>query len=151
MQNDCIPFEQGVGMITSAKLEETVIVTEKVDNIQMMAIVTLVAGHAKSSVSEMLGSINMMLFIDAYFTDRALMDSYMHGTEAKVKALKDLNIVDSTTGTSSDTLMIGLTQQGTKQAFIGSGTSVEKGIRKIVYRAIKEVLQKDREKVQSKG
>jgi iron complex transport system ATP-binding protein len=154
MQNDCIPFEQGVGMITSAKLEETVIVTEEIDHIQMMAIVTIGAGHDESSVFEMNGSINMMLFIDAYFTDRALMDSYMYGTEAKVKALKDLkdlNIVDSTTGTSTDTLMIGLTQQGTKQAFIGSGNSVEKGIRKIVYRAIKEVLQKDRMKVQSKG
>ena len=55
MQNDCIPFEQGVGMITSAKLEETVIVTEKIDNIQMMAIVTVGAGHDKSSVSEMYG------------------------------------------------------------------------------------------------
>ena len=88
MQNDCIPFEQAVGMITSAKLEETVIVTEEIDNIQMMAIVTTAgAEHAKSSVSEMNGSINMMLFIDAYFTDRALMDSYMYATEAKVKAL----------------------------------------------------------------
>ena len=86
----------------------------------------------KSSVSEIakLVSINMMLFIDAYFTDRALMDSYMYATEAKVKALQDLNIVDSTTGTSTDTLMIGLTQQGTKQTFVGSGTSVGKGIRK---------------------
>ena len=151
MQNDSIPYEQGVGMITSAKLEETVIVMEEIDNIQMMAIVTVGIGNAKSSVSEMLGSINMMLFIDAYFTDRALMDSYMYGTEAKVNALQDLNIVDSTTGTSTDTLMIGLTQQGTKQNFIGSGNSVEKGIRKIVYRAVKEVLQKDRKKVQSKG
>ena len=74
-------------MITYAKLEETVIVTEEIDNIQMMAIVTLGAGHDENSVSEMNGSINMMLFIDAYFTDRALMDSYMYATEAKVKAL----------------------------------------------------------------
>ena len=151
MQNEGIPFEQGVGMITSAKLEETVIVTEKIDNIQMMAIVTLVAGHAKSSVSEMYGSVNIMLFIDAYFTDRALMDSYMYATEAKVKALQDLNLVDSTTGISTDTLMIGLTQQGTKQNFVGSGTSVGIGIRNIMYRAINEALQKDRKTVQSKG
>ena len=47
--------------------------------------------------------------------------------------------------------MIGLTQQGTKQNFVGSGTSVGKGIRQIVNRAIKEVLQKDRKTVQSKG
>lgn len=151
MQNDCIPFEQAVGMITYNKLEETVIVTEEIDNIQMIAIVTLVAGYDKNSVSKMNGSINMMLFIDAYFTDRALMDSYMYATEAKVKALQDLNIVDSTTGTSTDTLMIGLTQQGTKQNFVNSGTSVGKAIRNIMYRAIKEVLQKDSKKVQLKG
>ena len=36
----------------------------------------------------------MMLFIDAYFTDGALMNGYMSATEAKVKALQDLNIED---------------------------------------------------------
>ena len=57
----------------------------------------------------------MMLFIDAYFTDGALMDSYMDATEAKVKALQELIYsTDSTTGTSTDTLLIGLTQQGKK-------------------------------------
>ena len=45
MQNDCIPYEQAVGMMTSAKLEETVIVTEEIDNIQMMAIVTVGTGN----------------------------------------------------------------------------------------------------------
>ena len=96
----------------------------------------------------------MMLFIDAYFTDRALMDGYMYATEAKVKALQDLNIVDSidTAGTSTDTLIIGLTQQGTKQDLTLVQERVsEKELRQIVYRAIKEVLQKDRQKVQSKG
>jgi iron complex transport system ATP-binding protein len=65
--------------------------------------------------------------------------------------LQDLNIVDSTTGTSTDTLMIGLTQQGTKQNFVDSGTSVGKGIRNIMNRAINEVLQKNRKTVQAKG
>ena len=112
MEKYCIPFEQALGMITSAKLEETVMVTEKIENIQMMAIVTAGTGHNKRSVSEMNGTINMMLFIDAHFTDGALVDGYMSASEAKVKALQDLNIVDSPTGTSTDTLVIGLTQQG---------------------------------------
>ena len=46
--------------------------------------------------------------------------------------------------------MIGLTQQGTKQPYVGSGTIVGKGIGQIVYRAIKEALQKDIKKVQCK-
>ena len=84
-----------------------------------------------------------MLFIDSYFTDGALIDGYMSATEAKVKALQDLHIVDRILqlGTSTDTLLIGLTQQGRKNIFAGSGTDVGKGIRQIVYRAIKEALQ----------
>ena len=92
-----------------------------------------------------------MLFMDASFTDRALMDSFMYATEAKMKALQDLNIDVSTARTSCDTLMIGLTQQGLQQDFVGSGNRVQKGIRNIVYRALKEALQKDQVMVQSKG
>ena len=40
MEKHSIPYEQAAGMMTSAKLEDMVIVTEKHENIQMMAIVT---------------------------------------------------------------------------------------------------------------
>ena len=151
MQNEGIRCEQGVGMITSGKLQETVIVTEVIDSMKMLAIVTVGAGPPKSSVSDLNGSINIMLFMDASFTDRALMDSFMYATEAKMKALQDLNIDVSTAGASTDTLMIGLTQQGLQQDFVGSGNSVQKGIRNIVHRALKEALQKDKVRVQLKG
>ena len=36
-----------------------------------------------------------MLFIDAHFTDGALVSGYMSAVEAKVKALHDLHIEDS--------------------------------------------------------
>ena len=87
-----------------------------------------------------------MLFIDAHFTDGALMDGYMAATEAKVKALQELHIEDpdsdTDAGTATDTLLIGLTQQGTKISCAGSGTVVGKGIGQMVYRAIKEALGK---------
>ena len=44
------------------------------------------------------------------------------------------------TGTSTDTLLIGLTQQGKKISNAGSGTVVGKGIGQMVYRAIKKRL-----------
>jgi iron complex transport system ATP-binding protein len=152
MEKYSIPFKQAAGMITSAKIEDTVIVTEKYENIQMLAIVTAGIWNpaAPTSVHEAAqtrGSINMMLFIDAHFTDGALMDGYMAATEAKMKAMQELHIADphsnmNAYGTATDTLLIGLTQQGTKISCAGSGTVVGKGMGQIMYRAIKEALGK---------
>jgi iron complex transport system ATP-binding protein len=152
MDKYSIPSKQAAGMLTSARLKDTVIVTEKCENIQMMAVVMAevknLAQNTKESVheeSQTRGPINMMLFIDAHFTDGALMDGYMAATEAKVKALQELQLTDSNTGaldTATDTLLIGLTQQGTNISCAGSGTVVGKRIGQIVYRAIKDALGK---------
>jgi iron complex transport system ATP-binding protein len=156
MEKYSIPYEQAAGMMTPAKLEEMVIVTEKYENIQMMAIVTAEVGTDEitmSSISEKInniGIINIMLFIDSDFTDGALISGYMAATEAKVRALQELHIIKRIdTGTSNDTLLIGLTQQGKKISSAGSRTDVGKGISQMVYRAIKEALSKQLLRVQS--
>ncbi|MBB6446927.1 adenosylcobinamide amidohydrolase [Bacillus benzoevorans] len=154
MEKYSIPYKQAAGMITSAKLENAVIVTEKYENIHMMAIVTAWGENTnditKSSVPKTVqtcGTINTMLFIDAHFTNGALMDGYMAATEAKVKALQDLNMATSLSitdafSTTTDTLLIGLTQQGRKISSAGSGTDIGKGIGQMAYRAIKDALGK---------
>ncbi|KAA9027763.1 adenosylcobinamide amidohydrolase [Niallia endozanthoxylica] len=159
MEKYSIPYNQAAGMISSTKLEDTVMVTEKYENIQMMAIVTAgvrnAANITKNSVREVAqtrSTINTMLFIDAHFTDGTLMDGYMAATEAKVKALQDLHIAapysnTDAFGTATDTLLIGLTQQGTKISSAGSGTVVGKRIGEMVYRAIKDALGENLHKV----
>jgi iron complex transport system ATP-binding protein len=149
-----IPHEQAVGMMTAVKLEDAVIIKKEIEGIKMLAIVTAGVGNAvditKRSFSgaiQTIGTINTMLFIDAHFTDGALVNGYMSATEAKVKALQDLNIKDPqsntiATGTSTDSLLIGLTQQGEKTPYAGSGTIVGKGIGQIVYRATQEAIKK---------
>ncbi|MFJ5762711.1 ATP-binding cassette domain-containing protein [Neobacillus sp. NPDC093182] len=140
MEKYSIPHELSAAVMTAAKLEEMVFVTKEIENIHMMAIVTAWGGK----------SINIMIFIDAYFTDGALVDGYMAATEAKVKALQEFHMIDSQTapaGTSTDTLLLGLTQQGEKISSAGSGTVVGIGIGQIVYGAIEEMLSKDLEKV----
>ena len=156
MEKYSIPYEQAAGMVTTAKLEDIVIVTEKHENIQMMAIVMSGVGTDEitmSSVSETthnVSSINTMLFIDSDFTDGALVSGFMAATEAKVRVLQDLHLVERiATGTSNDTLLIGLTQQGKKVSSAGSGTVIGKGMCQIVYRAMKEALSKQLLKVQS--
>jgi iron complex transport system ATP-binding protein len=130
MDRYSIPHEQAAGIMTDANLGDMVIVTEEIDTIPMMAIVTIVAGDTH-------GSINIMIFIDAHFSDGALVDGYMAATEAKVKALQDLRMVDSQiVSKSSDTLLLALTQQGEKLPHVGTELKIREKIRQIVYRAI---------------
>jgi iron complex transport system ATP-binding protein len=130
-----IPHEQAAGIMTDAKLEDMVMVTKVIEDIHMMIILTGGAGKP----------INIMLFIDAHFTDGALVDGYMSAVEAKMKALHDLEVEVSPT--SSDSLLLGLTQQGAKISCAGSGTVVGKGIHQMVKGAIKEAVSKYLEKV----
>lgn len=149
-----IPYEQAVGMMTAVQLEDVVIRHEEFESIQMLAVVTAGTGNAVDITSrshfkakQTIGTINIMLFIDSHFTDGALVNAYMSATEAKTKALLDMNIKDPhsntiATGTSTDSLLLGLTQQGERTPYAGSGTIVGKGIGRIVYEATKEAIQK---------
>jgi iron complex transport system ATP-binding protein len=128
-----LPYDAGI--VTSAKLEDMVMVTKVIEDIHMMVIVT--GGTGKS--------INIMLFIDSHFTDGALIDGYMSAVEAKVKTMHDLQMFES--GESSDTLLLALTQQGTNIAHAGSGTLVGKAIGQMVHGAIKECFSKYAEKI----
>jgi iron complex transport system ATP-binding protein len=133
-----LPHKQTAGIMTAVKLEEMVMVTKVIEDIHMMVIVTEGTGK----------TFNTMLFIDAHFTDGALVDGYMSAVEAKVKAIHELRlskmIVNSS---SSDTLLLGLTQQGTKIACAGSGTVIGKAIGQMVYGTIKESFSNYIEKV----
>ncbi|MFT4415015.1 adenosylcobinamide amidohydrolase [Fredinandcohnia humi] len=158
-----IPHEQAVGMMTAVKLENAVILKKNIEGIPMLAIVTAGVRNAvditygsKKRVTQTIGTINTMLFIDAHFTDGALVNGYMSATEAKVKALHDLHIIDPysntiATGTSTDSLLLGLTQKGEKTPYAGSGTIVGKGIGQIVYSATKEAIEKYIKTVQNQA
>lgn len=154
MEKHSIPHEQAVGMLTAVNLEDAVILKEEIEGIQMLAVVTAgvrnavdITNHSFSRALQTIGTINTMLFIDAHFTDGALVNGYMSAAEAKVKALQDLNIVDPqsntiATGTSTDSLLLGFTQQGEQTSRAGYGTIVGKGIGQMVYRATQEAIKK---------
>lgn len=138
MEKYSLPHEQAAGIMTALKLEDMVMVTKVINDIHMMVIVTEGADR----------NINIMLFIDAHFTDGALVDGYMSAVEVKVKALHELRLSKMiANGSSSDTLLLGLTQQGAKIACAGSGTVVGRAIGQMVYGAIKESFSKNIEKV----
>jgi iron complex transport system ATP-binding protein len=150
MDKHAIPYEQAVCVGTSAKLNEMVMLTEKIDDIYMMAIVTIEKKNAKdfieTSVTKTVNdiqSINTMLFVDSHFSDGALISGIMSATEAKMKVLQEFNIVDSQSSNhATDTFLLALTQQGEKISNASTGTVIGKGIGHMVYKAIKEALSK---------
>ncbi|OIJ21355.1 hypothetical protein BKP45_00815 [Anaerobacillus alkalidiazotrophicus] len=145
-----IPYEQTVGMMTAVTLEDMVITTKQLGDIHIMAAVTSGVGNAiditakqEKKITSSIGTINIMVFIDDHFTDGALVNACMSATEAKVRALLDLQIKDPytntlATGTSTDSLLIAVTQNGERTPYAGSGTVVGKAIGEVVYQATKE-------------
>lgn len=160
MEKYHIPPEQAVGLMTAVQLEDVAIVMEKIEGIEFLAVVTAGVGNAvdiskghPANLPLQIGTINMMIFIDAHFTDGALVNGLMSATEAKVKALQDLKIMDPetktlATGTSTDAMVLAVTQQGVQTPYAGSGTVVGKGIGHVVYQATAQAIRKYLERVQ---
>lgn len=156
-----IPSEQTVGMMTAVKLADVVVHKKKIENLEFMAVVTAGVGNAVDITQTELcptpvttGTINTMVFINAHLTDGALVNGLMSATEAKGKALFDLQVKDPqtgtiATGTSTDAMLLAVTQQGDKTPYAGSGTLVGKGIGHIVYEAVVEAILKYRKRVES--
>ncbi|MDM5332008.1 ATP-binding cassette domain-containing protein [Ureibacillus composti] len=144
METNAIPYEQAAGIVISGKPGKTIIIIEEICNIEMMIFVSVGNGNAGKSTSGS-GSndaytINTMLFMDAHFTDGALINGSMLATEAKMKALEDLGVVGF--ASSKDTLLLGLTQQGEKITTADSRTDIGKAIGQLVFRATQEVIKK---------
>lgn len=152
MEKYHIPNDRAVAMMTSVNLQYMVAETKVIHGIHMMAVVTAGVGNAvditavyEEDEQVKIGTINTMLFIDANFTDGALINGYMSATEAKVKALHDLKVKDPhtntfATGTSTDALLLALTQQGEQTTYAGSATAVGKGIGQLVYTATTKAI-----------
>lgn len=147
MINLGIPIELSAGMMTAVQLEDMVLLTKSEHGIQIVVMVTSGIGNAVDITStqmdervSQIGTINTMVFIDTHFTDGALVNACMSATEAKTKALNDLAVIDpftetQATGTSTDSVLIGVTQKGVKTPYAGSGTVVGKLIGNTVYEA----------------
>ena len=137
-----------VGMMTAVYLEDAATVKETVEGIDIMVVATAGIGNAvditladKREGLSHIGTLNIMVFIDAHLTDGALVNAMMSATEAKTKSLQDLEVTDRftgtlATGTPTDSLAIGTTQNGELTPFAGSGTPVGKAIGATVYQAV---------------
>ncbi|UII56184.1 adenosylcobinamide amidohydrolase [Cytobacillus spongiae] len=148
-----------VGMMTAVQLEDASYRYYKAAGFSMFIVVTAGVGNAVDAsrsmeyASEMVpGTINTWVFINGEISDEAYIQSIMTATEAKAKVLQDHQIKDKVTGTiatgtSTDSILIAATQQGTYLEFAGTITPLGKLIGKGVYECTAAAIQKYKQRV----
>ncbi|KAB2328605.1 ATP-binding cassette domain-containing protein [Cytobacillus depressus] len=154
-------FEPGetVGMMTAVKLEDVSYQFYREDHFAVFIVVTAGVGNAidasrggQHAFQLQPGTINTWIFVSGDMTEEAFIQSIMTATEAKVKAMHDLQIKDPVTetiatGTSTDSILIAATQRGERLEYAGTITPLGKLIGKGVYECTLEAIQKSRKRV----
>ncbi|ARD48748.1 adenosylcobinamide amidohydrolase [Sporosarcina sp. P33] len=134
-----------VAMMTAVSPEHVEVHEYEADFGSIVVVVTAGVGNAvdvskawqREDISY-IGTINTWVFINGVLSDEAFVQALVTATEAKTKALADEQVKDPesgtvATGTSTDSLLIASTQQGTKLPYAGPITQPGKLIGKGVY------------------
>jgi iron complex transport system ATP-binding protein len=147
-----------VGMMTAVILEDVSYKHIEGAGFSIFVVITAGVGNAvDSSKSEqhtfeqVPGTINTWIFVNGELTEEAFIQSIMTATEAKAKALHDLNVIDVVTGTvatgtSTDSILIAATQTGELLEYAGTITPLGKLIGKAVYECTTEGIQKSQKR-----
>jgi iron complex transport system ATP-binding protein len=98
------------------------------------------------------GTINTWVFVNGELSEEAFIQSIMTATEAKAKAMHDLEVKDAATGTiatgtSTDSILIAAIQKGQRQDYAGTITPLGKLIGKGVYECTLKAIQKSRKRI----
>ncbi|WP_040209562.1 heme ABC transporter ATP-binding protein [Neobacillus jeddahensis] len=150
-----------VGMMTAVMLEDVVFRRFVHEDFSIFVVVTAGVSNAiDASKSELHsfevtpGTINTWIFVNGELSEEAFIQSIMTATEAKVKALNDLAVIDQVTGTlatgtSTDSILIAATQSGRGLEFAGTITPLGKLISKAVYQCTTDAIRKSRMRKQT--
>jgi iron complex transport system ATP-binding protein len=142
-----------VGMMTAAQLKDVSYAEIQKDGFSVVIVVTAgvcnavdVSRSHEHTFEIAPGTINSWIFVNGHLTDEAFIQGMVTATEAKVKALEHENIIDpitktTATGTSTDSLLIAATQQGSKIHYAGTITPLGKEIGQGIYQCTIKALQ----------
>lgn len=141
-------IEETVAMMTAVYAKHAVIRTFTHGELSLTVMVTAGLGNAVDITRALLrsetyhvGTINMWVLVDAKLSDEALLQGLISATEAKTKALFTENILDPqthtlATGTSTDSVLVASSQQGSYQQYAGPITELGKLIGHGVYQTM---------------
>lgn len=148
-------LQETVGMMTAVYMEDAAWRKEVQEDAYVFAVATAGAGnavdvtHPRSSWKQhpAPGTINIWVFVNGKLSEEAFVQGIMTATEAKTKALADRGVLDvstgtTATGTSTDSILIAATQNGSYQQFAGSITPLGIAIGRAVYQSVTASLEK---------
>lgn len=103
---------------------------------------TVTAGDCIKAYNK-ISTINTIILVDGNLTDTCMVDLVKTATEAKVLALRELDIRSKTsnrqaTGTTTDAIVIACTGRGKPLEYGGTATSLGKAVSFTVSRSVKE-------------
>ncbi|QAS52307.1 adenosylcobinamide amidohydrolase [Halobacillus litoralis] len=143
-----------LGMMTAAMVEDVCDKVIEGDGFRVLVVVTAGTSnavdviHANQHIQQAVpGTINTWIFVDGDLSEQAYVQSVMTATEAKVKAMVELNIRDDVsgtlaTGTSTDSTLIGSTQQGKRLEYGGSISPLGRVIGRAVFDTTKLAIER---------
>ena len=152
--------QETVGMMTAVFLDTVTYRLLRDEDFSIFVMVTAGVGNAidasladKHSWTSSPGTINTWIFVNGHLAEEAFIHSIVTATEAKVKALHDLHVLDQVTntwatGTSTDSILIAATQRGTALQYAGTITPLGKLISRGVYDCTVEAIENSRKRIE---
>ena len=143
---------QFVGLLTAVHLRKARLAFFEDGDLSVGALITAGVGNAASAgitqpYRPQVGTINIILLLDANLSRSAMLNAFITATEAKTAIIQSRNIRtpdnDLATGTSTDTITIAATGKGKPQSYAGSVTVLGWLIGRAVRQALGESLDAD--------
>ncbi|UII58496.1 adenosylcobinamide amidohydrolase (plasmid) [Cytobacillus spongiae] len=143
-----------IGMMTALPLHHVVFDQFEGNGKSVFVVVTAGVGNAidvstsyRYETGFKPGTINTWVFINGNLSDEAYIEALVTSTEAKVRALHDMNVKDRrtgqlATGTPTDSILIASSQNGELEPFAGSITPIGKLIGRGVYEVTKKAVKR---------
>jgi adenosylcobinamide amidohydrolase len=141
-----------LAMVTAAKIKNYSLVTKKATDFSVSAIATAGCSHGESSgeemdVQEIIGTINIIVFIDGNPSESCMVAALITATEAKSAVLRDFDVRsrytgDSATGSITDSVTIASIELGKTLSLAGPASKLGKLVGYCTRKAVTEALLK---------
>ena len=139
-----------LAMVTAAKVKNYSLVSKKTDSFSVHVAATAGCSHGESSgeemdVSEIVGTINIIVLIDGNPTESCMVAALITATEAKSAALRDFDVRsrytgDSATGSITDSVTVASTCRGKSLSLGGPASKLGKLVGYCARHAVTEAL-----------
>jgi adenosylcobinamide amidohydrolase len=141
-----------LAMVTAAKIRNYSSVTKKATDFSVSVVATAGCSHGESSgeemdVQEIVGTINIIVFIDGNPSESCMVAALITATEAKSAVLRDFDIRsrytgDSATGSITDSVTVASICQGKTLSLGGPASKLGKLVGYCTRKAVTEALLK---------